>query len=365
MKKGKTRARANGEGTVYQNANGTWTGQYVAPDKKRHSKTFNTQRMAKSWVREQTQAIEDGNYIEPSNQRLDLWWDQWIEVYRKRSVSKATLDSYYYSKKRIPEHLMQKPLSKITPTEIQALLNDLDDSGSSTRTIEITRTHLQMCFERAVTDRLIKFNPVSGTVLPDDDSCESTPLTEDEEVKLVDYCLKSPSMRADGGTKYQDARIQVYKDALLFILRTGVRRSEALNAEWSDWKGNTVHIRGTKTSESNRMVPLTSDLVEMLKRRQETITSPFIFETTRGTQLGGRNLLRHLQRFNGHKVHSLRHTYCTRAAQVNVNPKILQTITGHKKIETLLQIYTHVNDKDRAEASAKIAGYCKSTANAE
>jgi len=113
------------------------------------------------------------------------------------------------------------------------------------------------------------------------------------------------------------------------------------------------------------MVPLTSDLVEMLQRRQDTKTSPFIFETTRGTQLGGRNLLRHLQRFNGHKVNSLRHTYCTRAAQANVNPKILQTITGHKKIETLLHIYTHVNDKDRADAAAKIAGYCKSTANAE
>jgi integrase len=63
-----------------------------------------------------------------------------------------------------------------------------------------------------------------------------------------------------------------------------------------------------------------------------------------------------------HTIHDLRHTYCTRAAQAGVNPKVLQTITGHKKIETLLKIYTHVSDQDRTDAAAKISAYCTTVA---
>jgi len=363
MKKGKNRTKSNGEGTVYQNPNGTWTGQYTVPGGNRHSKTFETQKLARVWVTEKTHEIDTGNHVDPSMISLNIWWDKWIEAYCKRSVSEATMVSYAFSKKRLPNDLLTKAISKITAVDIQDVLNKLDDAGSSTRTIEITRTHLNMCFERALTEKKTKANPVSNTVLPDDDSKESIPLTEVEVETLVGYCMQPPSSRTNGKLNLHDVRRQVYKDALLLIIRTGVRRSEALDVEWSDWNENTLHIRGTKTRESDRLLPITADVIEMLKRRFSSRSSQFIFTSASGTQLDGRNLLRHLQEFNGHKVHDLRHTFCTRAAQAGVNPKVLQTITGHKKIETLLQIYTHVNDDDRAAAAEMIAAYCKSTAN--
>ena len=53
-------------------------------------------------------------------------------------------------------------------------------------------------------------------------------------------------------------------------------------------------------------------------------------------------------------VHELRHPYITRAARAGVNPRVLQTITGHRDIGVLLQVYTYVSEDDKASAAEKI-----------
>lgn len=360
---GKTRSRANGEGTIYQNANGTWTAQ-ISTLSGRRSKTLSTQRKAREWLTQMRREIDTGEYVEPSEITLKAWWDIWVETYKARSVEQPTLDSYKHAKNRLSKKILDTSICDLKPEQIQAEFNRLDDKGLKRRTIELTRTPLRMCLEKAVELKKIRDNPVKATTLPDEDSEESVPLTPEEEMELVEYCQSQPRMLANQNVNRHDLRRQVYKDALLFLLRTGVRRSECLEAKWEDWTDLRIHIRGTKNDTSDRMVPLPPDAIEMLKRRKLDSTSEYIFTTVTGTKLGGRNLLRHLTAFNGHKLHDLRHTYCTRAAQAGINPKVLQTITGHKKIETLLKIYTHVSEQDKADAVAKIFAYCKSTANA-
>jgi integrase len=68
-----------------------------------------------------------------------------------------------------------------------------------------------------------------------------------------------------------------------------------------------------------------------------------------------------MHNLTGHSLHDLRHTYCTRAAQADVNPKVLQKITGHRKIETLLLVYTHVSDQDREEAVKKSSDFIQTS----
>jgi integrase len=86
--------------------------------------------------------------------------------------------------------------------------------------------------------------------------------------------------------------------------------------------------------------------------------SEYIFATREGTPVEGNALIHLMKLHSQHSVHDLRHTYCTRAARAGINPKVLQTITGHKKIETLLSIYTHVTENDKMEAVERIARYC-------
>lgn len=59
--------------------------------------------------------------------------------------------------------------------------------------------------------------------------------------------------------------------------------------------------------------------------------------------------------FNGHTVKDLRHTYATRAAEGGINPKVLQLLLGHARIETTLSYYTHISEEAKVDAVNKIA----------
>ena len=44
-------------------------------------------------------------------------------------------------------------------------------------------------------------------------------------------------------------------------------------------------------------------------------------------------------------------TYATRAAEIGVNPKILQLLLGHSEISTTLKYYTHISKATLSEAA--------------
>ena len=49
-------------------------------------------------------------------------------------------------------------------------------------------------------------------------------------------------------------------------------------------------------------------------------------------------------------MHSLRHTYATRAVERNVNPKVLQKLLGHSSIQMTMDRYVHVSEDSMHEA---------------
>lgn len=48
--------------------------------------------------------------------------------------------------------------------------------------------------------------------------------------------------------------------------------------------------------------------------------------------------------------HHLRHTFTTRLIESGANPKVVQSILGHRDIGTTLRIYAQVTDKMKAQA---------------
>ena len=53
---------------------------------------------------------------------------------------------------------------------------------------------------------------------------------------------------------------------LLLLLYSGMRRNEALTLQWEDidWQNNKIHIRGTKTEKSDRIIPIFANLKKLL-----------------------------------------------------------------------------------------------------
>lgn len=52
--------------------------------------------------------------------------------------------------------------------------------------------------------------------------------------------------------------------------------------------------------------------------------------------------------------HIARHTFCSRLCENEVNVKVIQSVMGHKNIETTMYIYAEVSDGKKKESLAKL-----------
>jgi len=54
--------------------------------------------------------------------------------------------------------------------------------------------------------------------------------------------------------------------------------------------------------------------------------------------------------------HALRHTFITSLAKADVSPKTAQMLARHSDIRLTMDIYTHVDRDEQAEAIGKLKG---------
>ena len=307
----------------------------------RISETFTTQRKAREWITKTRREIDTETYVDPSDVPFGKWWAKWQTTY-KSGVRPATYATYTFSRDRTPQELLDAPLCKITHADIQRALNSLT---ASRRTIEITKTHIHMCLARAVTDGLLKTNPCQNIELPSKIKKELPILSDEEYAALVKWCTSPP----------KDSRMIVMQDILYTILNTGMRRDEAINLLWSDWTDDMLRVRGTKTVNSFRSVPLVPEVIDIFTRRKKTAKSIWIFESFRHRKITPSVVLRCIHNLNGHRVHDLRHTFATRCIAAGIDAKTLSEILGHADVETTMRLYVHPTDDSKREAIKKLA----------
>ena len=134
---------------------------------------------------------------------------------------------------------------------------------------------------------------------------------------------------------------------LVYVYLTGSRRKEALDVTASDFdlNTNTLHIPGTKTDGSDRIVPLIPRVKKLFNCMAEfrDIKSGTFFNLTMSQ-------IDHLMRLGikGYHLHDLRHTYGTLAVCVKkYDPKTVSMFMGHTDISMTLKTYTHPEQLDR------------------
>ena len=165
------------------------------------------------------------------------------------------------------------------------------------------------------------------------------------------------------------------------LLRTGLRISELCGLTLNDLdlknrlinvnhqllrnKETGYYIETPKTKSSVRQIPMCEEAYKAFKRILSTrIKSKlievdgykdFIFLNQQGYPVTGsyfsttlNNMGKKYRKTYGESLpnispHILRHTFCTRLANRNMNPKSLQYIMGHSNINITLNLYTHVS----------------------
>lgn len=119
--------------------------------------------------------------------------------------------------------------------------------------------------------------------------------------------------------------------ALLFTLYTGCRRGESVSTCWEDidFDTKTIHIRGTKTKGSDRIIPLFPPLSQQLRphvnRRGKLfdITGEYL-----GKSIAKMGLPFHVA------VKDLRTTFSTRCKELGVPDEVLAKWLGHTSTRT-------------------------------
>ena len=173
----------------------------------------------------------------------------------------------------------------------------------------------------------------------------------------------------------------IWYDFFYTELTTGLRRGEICGLQWQDFDpvagtlkiSRTLHQKlgggfttgETKTGKGTRKIVLPYSTAELLRQRQKTALSEWIFPNPVKPELptspgSAYNRLKTLLKKAGlpdMRFHDLRHTFATHALASGVDAKTLSDILGHTNASFTLDTYTHVTGDMQKQASVIVGNF--------
>jgi len=157
------------------------------------------------------------------------------------------------------------------------------------------------------------------------------------------------------------------KCAVVLLLSTGIRRSEAVGITLDDidLENRQLLIRGKGDKE--RVVPLTDQAVEAIQaylpHRTKTQSRHLFVSAWKGQPIHGRCINRMLKIViqkaglagRGITPHKLRHTFATHLIRNGVDIRTVQELLGHSELETTAK-YLHSDTRTKQSAVEKLNG---------
>ena len=254
----------------------------------------------------------------------------------------------------------------------------------------------------SVRDEIIRKNPTDGVLTEIKKSSEQT--------TGVRHALTIPQQRA---FMEHIANHPVYCHwwpLFTVLLGTGCRIGEALGLRWDDldYERRTIninhslvyypvgenrssiqHISKPKTDAGIRTIPMldaVKDAFEMLREEQKesgwndveidgmtgfvfcsrfgNVPNPqsvnraikrIIADYNEGEEVASKKQHRNAVLLPDFSAHNLRHTFCTRLCEKETNLKVIQSVMGHKDIQTTMDIYAEATEQKKQESFERLA----------
>ncbi|HBF5551825.1 TPA: site-specific integrase, partial [Clostridioides difficile] len=285
------------------------------------------------------------------------------QLYAKQNAQRANVKK---STQKQREQLMRllkedklgaRSIDTIKPSDAKEWALRMKEKGFSYNTINNHKRSLKASFYIAIQDDCVRKNPFDFKLseVLENDTKEKVALTEEQEQALLSF-IKTDNV------------YHKYYDDVLILLKTGLRISElcGLTVADIDFKNEVVvidhqllkskeqgyYIETPKTKNGIRQVPLSRETIQAFQRviRKRTKGKlieidgykDFLFINPKGNPKVAIDynalFVRMVKKYNKHHEdnplphitpHTLRHTFCTRLAGRNMNPKDLQYIMGH------------------------------------
>ena len=288
------------------------------------------------------------------------WTEKCIETY-KSSQSEITRKKYIQRIEHcILEHIGTFSVKTITPIQCQAIIN-LQSGKSKTQINEVYQA-LKFIFSHAVFNGLIDKDPTLTLQKPKGYKSSRRALTSFERNIFIKVASKERQYFG-----------------FLLMLYCGCRPQEAFNCKGSDiiMQGDVpvLHIRGTKTANADRYVPIPDEFYKLIK---DLPKGEYIAVYKNGNKITNDNrprlwkwLWRKMNIEAGTKMYRnallepylipkdfvpycLRHEFCSNLARKGIDIRVAQKLMGHAQISLTANIYTHIDNEEMIQNVAKI-----------
>ena len=317
-----------------------------------HGKTYNVyantqMELGMRYAEKLAQLANDPTVLD-EHTTMAMWADRCISAYKMNMSEGSRKKFRYHVRSTILKYLGGRRLVDITPMDVQDTLNQ--QAGRSRSQINTTYQALKFLFRHALDNHLVKEDPTSGLVKPSGSRGTHRALTPHER-EIITKVART------------DRRYYAY----LLMLQCGCRPSEAFECMGRDIilmeDYYMLHIRGTKTENADRYVPIPEDLLSLIidtpkfdyiaqNREHNKITNQKRLWNSFSRQL---NIEMGCRLYRNRLVppyplaadlvpYCFRDEFCTDLARRGIDIRIAQKMMGHASIKTTGNIYTHVDN---------------------
>ncbi|MGG5254754.1 tyrosine-type recombinase/integrase [Neobacillus sp. SM06] len=356
---------------------------------------FKTKQEAEAAAAALIHEVEEGMYVEETNQTFSDFSKEWLTIYRdSKDVKPGTIRVRLHEIGKLMPYFAQLKLRDITRKRYQDALNDLKGQGYSDNTMDGVHRTGRMIFRKALELEIIKKDPTEYAYLKKDKKT----IEQLEEEEIPKYLEKEELALFLKTAKEHGLE----HDYLMFLILsyTGIRVGELVALKWKDidFVNHMISITKTyynpnnntlkyqlvtpKTKKSRRKIIVDEKVINALKdhkKVQEEVieqlgeayyNKDFIFAkmerqfgypiVIKTVQNRMERLLRFAELNSELTPHSLRHTHTSLLAEAGVSLEQIMDRLGHSDDQITKNVYLHVTQEMKKEASHKFAQLMRS-----
>lgn len=372
---------------IYQRKDGRYEARALINGIKIQLYNFNLKELKVEFEKRKEEA-KQGVDKKLSNITLDEWFEEWFTRYKIPKI-KGTSITPMKTKYRanFGRLIGNMKVAEIRNMDIQDVINTMQREGKASSSMRDALGRVRECLESAKNNRIISENPCFDITVPwENVTKERRFLSQEEQNRFL-----------------QQVENNWYKEMFYVMFLTGMRIGEVGGLKWEDvdFKNKcininrslscqyesgvkTVRLTAPKTHNSYRKIPFMGEAEEMFlsqKKKQDKIKkelgkryrsdgefSDLVFVTSMGSPVFRHHAEKEVKKvvkaineqeafdsvreqrephyFEDLYPHAIRHTFCSRCFQLNMNPKVVQKLMGHQHYSTTIDIYTHVMQDD-------------------
>jgi integrase len=415
--KRKGKARAHGEGSVsYEASTGKWRVSvsvgYVNGKRRRKQLRFDSQQEARHALTKLRKQLDDGVGVGDDRMTVRAFLDRWLADVVNAPTSTIRVGTRAGYALNVRRHLAPGlghiPLAKLGPQHVQAFLNTkltevihVDEDGTkhtlSARTVQYLHANLRNALKHAERWGLVSRNVAKLVDAPKLPKHEAQSLTIAQAGKLL------AAVNGDrSNAKDEKRRALTEPDRLraLFSVAVamGLRRGEIVGLRWENVDldagvlrvreqvqrvkvkrdengkkiGGGLVVQDLKTDKSRRTLKVPAAVLDELRehaKRQKAerlragplwTETGYVFSTTTGTPLDGRNVHRQWREalddagLPALPFHASRHTAASFLLAQGADLRTVMGVLGHSQIALTANTYTHVLEELHADAAVRM-----------